>query len=160
MKCSEKCDYLLPLGVVSRQLQSALDRLGSGVSVINTMRTRHWRYLRQSLRQGYHALVIEVGARHMYEFTRLFLNGSYHFRMTMTGRCHGNARGKVVELVTIDIFDHDPAPALGNQGIRSCVGRGNIFVVARENALGIRARNRSFEFRAGSQSLGGHGILQ
>src|SRR6202158_2355252 len=80
--------------------------------------------------------------------------------MAMAGRSHGDASGKIEEFVAIHIFDHNAAAALGNQRIRARVGRRNILCIARENALGIRARERSLELGADGQSLGGHGVLQ
>ena len=116
-------DHLLPLGVIARQFQSALDGFGPGISVINLVRPRHRRNLRQPLGQRHHAFVIKVGARHVDQFARLLLNGGDHFRMAMAGRSHGNARGKIEELIAIHVFDHNAAAALGNHRIGACVGR-------------------------------------
>src|ERR1700686_354157 len=80
--------------------------------------------------------------------------------MAMAGRGHGNPSGKIEEFIAIHIFDHNAAAALGNQRIRARVGRRNVFLIARENALRIRARERSLELGADGQSLGGHGVLQ
>ena len=160
VESAKERDHLLPLGVIARQLQSALDSFGARVSVINLVRPRHRRDLRKPLGQRHHALVVKVGARHVDQFARLLLNGGNHFRMAMAGRGHGNAGGKIEELVAIHIFDHNAASALGNHRIRARVGRGNVFFIARENAQGIRARNRSLELGAGGQSFGGHEILQ
>ena len=95
----------------------------------------------------------------MDQFARLLLNSGDHFRMAMAGRGHGNPSGEIEELIAIHIFDHNAAAALGNQRIRARVGRRNVFLIARENALGIRARERSLELGAG-QSFGGHEILR
>src|SRR4029077_18724691 len=80
--------------------------------------------------------------------------------MAMPGRSHGNARRKVKELVAIHIFDHDAAAPLGNKRIRARVRRRNVLLIAGENTLGIRARNRSLELGADRQRLRGHGVLQ
>src|ERR1035441_978302 len=80
--------------------------------------------------------------------------------MAMTGRGHSNPSGKIEEFIAIHVFDHNPAPALGNHRIRARVGRRNVFLIARENVPSIRARNRSNELGSDGQSLGGHGVLQ
>ena len=159
MESAEEGDHVLPLAVIARQLQSALDGFRAGVSVIDLVRSRHGHNLREALGQRHHALVVEVGARHVNQFARLLLNGGDHFRMTMSGRSHGDTGGKVEELIAIHVFDHNAAAALGNHRIRARVGRRNIFVVARQNALGIGAGDGSLELGAGNQSLGGHEIL-
>src|SRR5258708_18282450 len=79
--------------------------------------------------------------------------------MAMAGRGHGDASGKIEEFIAIHIFDHNAAAALGHQRVRARVGRRNVLLIARENPLGVRARNRSLELGA-SQSLGSHGVLQ
>ena len=160
VKSAEKSDHLLPLGVIARQFQSALNGLGAGVSVIKLVRPRHRRNLRKPLGQRHHALVIKVGARHVNQFARLLLNRGDHVRMAMAGRNHGNARGKIEELIAIHVFDHNAAAALGNHRIRTRIRRRNIFFVARENAPGVRARKCSLELGSGGQSFGGHGVLQ
>ena len=80
---------------------------------------------------------------------RLLLNRGDDFGMAMAGRGHGDAGGKIEELVAIHIFDHNAASALGNQRIRARVGRRNIFFIACENALGIGAGKRRLELGAG-----------
>jgi len=43
------------------------------------VRSRHGHNLREALGQRHHALVVEVGARHVNQFARLLLNGGDHF---------------------------------------------------------------------------------
>jgi len=83
------------------------------------------------------------------QFARLLLNGSNHFRMAMAGRSHSDPSGKVEELIAVHIFDHNAAAAPGNQRIGARVGRRNVFLIARENTSGVRARERGLELGAG-----------
>src|SRR5258707_2167189 len=78
----------------------------------------------------------------------------------MTGRSHGDASGKIEEFIAIHIFDHNAAAAPCNQRIRACVGWGNVLLIDREDALGVRAGKRSLELGADGQTFGGHGVLQ
>ena len=123
MERAQKSDHLLPLRVIARQFQSALDGFGPGVSVVNLVRPRHGRDLRKALGQRHHAFVIKVCARHVDQFARLLPNRGHHFRMAVPSGSHRNPRRKIEELVAIRILDHNAAAALGNQRIRACVGR-------------------------------------
>ena len=138
VKRAEERDDVLTLGVIARQLQRALNRLRAGVAVVNLVRPRHGRNLRQPRRQIHHVLVIKIRARHVDQFARLLLNGGDHIGMAVAGRSHGNAGGKIKKLVAIDIGHHDAAAALGHQRIRTRIGRRNIFLIALEHALGVR----------------------
>ena len=123
MKRPEERDDVLPLGVIARQLQRALNRFRARVAVINLVRAGHGRNLRQPLRQLHHVLVIEIRARHVDQLARLLLNGGDHMRMAVAGRSHGDARRKIKKLVAIDIRDHDAAAALSHQRIRTRIRR-------------------------------------
>jgi len=91
------------------------------------------------------------------QFTRLLLDGGDHIGMAMSGRGHRNARRKIEELVAIDVLDNNAAAAFRNQRIGARVGRRNDLVIARDDALGVGARNRSLKLGAGGQCLGGRG---
>jgi len=56
MESAEEGDHVLPLAVIARQLQSALDGFRAGVSVID-LSVRHGHNLREALGQRHHALV-------------------------------------------------------------------------------------------------------
>ena len=45
MKRAEERDDVLPLGVIARQLQGALDGFGTRVAVVDLVRSRHGRDL-------------------------------------------------------------------------------------------------------------------
>ena len=92
VKRAEERDDVLPLGVIARQLQGTLDRLRSRVSIVNTVRPFHRCDLRKALGQLHHALVIEVGARHMNQFARLLLDSGDHIGMAVAGRGHSDTR--------------------------------------------------------------------
>ena len=148
VKRTEEGDHVLPLGMVARQLERALHRLRSRVAVVNAMRPRHGRNLRQPRRQFHHAFVIKIGPRHVDQFARLLLNRSHHVRMAMSGRSHGNARGKIKKLVAIHIGHNDAASALGHQRIRPRIRRRNIFLIALKHALGVGPRQGGLDLRS------------
>ena len=137
MKRAEECDRMLALGVIPRQLQRALNRLRSRISVVETVGPGHRRNLRQPLRQLHHALVVEIRSRHVDQFARLLLNGGDHIRMAMASRSHSNAGGKIKKLVAVHVSDDDAASALGDHRVRTRVRRRNILLIALEHALGV-----------------------
>ena len=155
---AEECDHVLPLGVIAGQLERGFHRFGAGVAVVNLVRSRHGSDFRQPLRQRDHALVVEIRARHVDQFARLLLNRGHHIGMAMSGRGHGDAGGEIEEFVAVHIGDHDAAALLGHQRVGAGVGRRNVFLVARENALGIGAGQGGLDFGS-CKSLGGHWIL-
>ncbi len=112
MKCTVERDYILPLGVIARQLEGALNRFRAGIAVINSVRAGHGSNLGEPLRQGHHIFVIKVRARHVNQFGRLLLNGSNHVRMAVSGRNDGDAGGEIKKLVSVNIGDNDAASAV------------------------------------------------
>ncbi len=68
----------------------------------------------------------------------------------MAGRSHGDAGGEIKELIAVHIFNDDAASTLGDQRIRTCVGRRKVLLIARDDALRVGTRNRSLELGAGS----------
>ena len=154
---AQKGDHLLALGVIARQFQRALDRLRAGVAVVDLVRPGHGSDLRQPLGERHHALVVKVGARHVDQFARLLLNGGDDLGMAVTGGGHGDAGGEIEEFVAVHVFDDDAAAALGDHRVGTRVGRRNVLVIARENALGVGAGDGGVDLGADSQSLGGHG---
>ena len=160
---AEEGDHVLPLGVIARQLQRALDRFGAGVAVVNAMRPGHRRNLRQARGQRDHALVVKIRARHVDQFGRLLLNGGDHVGMAMAGRSHGDAGGKIEELVAVNVGNDDAASALGDQRIRAGVGRRNVFLIALEHALRVGPGQGGLDLGSDC-GLGhgccGHGILR
>ena len=161
---AEKCDDVLPLGVIAGQFQRGFHRLRPRIAVVNLVRTRHGRDLRQPLGQRNHALVVKIRSRHVDQFARLLLNGGDHVGMAMPGRSNGDAGGEVEEFVAVHVRDHDAAAALGYQRVGACIRRRNVFLIARENALGIGAGQGGLDFGAckslTSQRRGSHGILR
>ena len=132
-------DHMLALGVVTRQLERGFHRLGAGVAVVDPVRPFHGRDFREPLGERDHALVIKIGARHVDEFRRLLLDGRDHLRMAVAGGDHGDAGGKIEELVAVHVFDDEAAAALGHQRIRAGVGGRKILSVTFECALRIGA---------------------
>ena len=112
MKGTIKGDDVLPLGVISRQLERAFRGFGSGVAVVELVRAGHGRDLRQTLGQRDQALVIKIGARHVDELRRLLLNGGHHLGMAVAGGSHGDAGGEIEELVAVDIGDDEAMTTL------------------------------------------------
>ena len=151
-----------PLGVISGQLEGALDGLSARVAVVDLVRAGHGRDLRQALGECDHALVIKICARHVNQLARLLLHGGDHVGMAVAGRGHGDAGGEVVELVAVDVGDDDAASALGHERIGAGIGRRNILLVAREHALGIGPGQGGLDFgRLGRLFFGisgGHGF--
>ena len=123
MEGSEKGDDVLPFGVVARELERGFNRLGAGVPVINLVRAGHGRNLGEAFGERNHALVVEVGARHVDQFARLPLYRSDYVRMAMAGRSDGDAGRKIEELVAVYVFDDQAAAAFCDHGIRAGVGR-------------------------------------
>src|SRR5579872_6994858 len=159
VKCSVERDHVLPLGVIARKFEGALDGFSAGVAVVNFVRAGHGRDLRQALGQRHHVLVIEIGAGHVNQFRGLLLNGGDHIRVAMSGRGHGDSSGEIKKFIAINVGDHDAASLLSNQWIRASVRRRNIFAVARENALRVWTRQRGDDLGR-CDSLSWHGILQ
>ena len=112
-----KRDHVLAFGVVARQLERGFHRFGAGVAVIDPVRAFHGRDFREPLGERDHALVIKIGARHVDEFRRLLLNGSDYLRMAVAGGDHGDAGGKIEELVAVHVFEDEAAAAHGQQRI-------------------------------------------
>ena len=137
VKRAQERDHVLPLGVVARQLERAFHGLGARVAVVNLVRPLHGRDLRQPLRQRHHALVVEIGARHVDQLARLLLNRGDDFRMAVSGRGHGNSRREVQKLVAIHVFHDHASAAFRHHGIRTRVRRRNIAVVTFKDALGV-----------------------
>src|SRR4029077_4071845 len=79
--------------------------------------------------------------------------------MTVAGRSHGDARGEVEKFVAVHVSNDDTASALGYQRVGSGVRRRNVFVIARQHALGVGAGQGGLDLRSGSKSLSRHGIL-
>jgi hypothetical protein len=144
---SEEGDHVLPPGVVAGELQRALDGLRPGISIIEAMRSGHRRDGREAFGKRHHVFVIEIGAGDVDQFGGLFLDGGDYLRMAMSGRNHGNAGGKVQELVSVYIFHAQAAAALGHHGIGAGVAGGDVALVAGDNRAGFRPRHRTQEFR-------------
>src|SRR5438477_126039 len=118
-------DEPLALGVIASQLERALHGLGSRVPKIELMRTGHGRDPAEAFGELRHGFVVEVSAGHVDQLTSLALNGAHHVRMTVARGCDGDAGGKVVEFVSINVFDDRSAATLCNQRIRSVVAGRN-----------------------------------
>jgi len=93
------------------------------------------------------------------QFAGLLLNGGDDFGMAMAGRSDGNTSGEIKKFVAVHVSDDDAASALGYQRVGSGVRRRNVFVIARQHALGVGAGQGGHDLRSGSESLGRHGIL-
>src|SRR3989442_7662614 len=117
MKCSKEGNPVRPLSVVARQLDRGFDRLRSEVTVINFVRARKGRDLRQPLRQRDHVLVIKICSRHVDQLARLLLNGCDHIGMAMAGGDHCYAGAEVKKLVSVYIGDYNSTAAVCDQGI-------------------------------------------
>src|SRR6185437_3311957 len=140
VKGSEEGDNVLPPGVVTGDLQGALNGLGPGVAVVKTMRAGHGRDSRQPLGKRHQRLIVEVRAGHVDQLGGLVLNGLHHFRMTMACRDDGDSGGKVQELVAVHVFHANAAPALGDHRVRAGVAGRDYTVVSLDNAAGVGTR--------------------
>src|SRR6185312_464601 len=159
MERSVEGDDVLALGVITRELQGALNRFRAGVAVIDFMRAGHGGDLRQPLGKGNHAFIIKIGTRHVDEFGGLLLDGGDDFGMTVPSGCDGDAGGEIEEVVTVHVGDNDAASAFRYERIGTGVGRRNIFFVSGEHAGGVGAGKSGLDAGA-DESLGSHGILQ
>ena len=75
----------------------------------------------------------------------------------MTGRGHGDAGGKIEELVSVHVGDNDSAALFRYQRIGARIGRRDVLIVAHENLLGFGSGERHFNLGTDSESLGRHG---
>src|SRR5207245_5908225 len=105
-------------------------------------------------------LVVEVSARHVDQFGGLPLNGSNHVGMAVAGGSHGDAGGKIKELVAIHVRYDESAPLLRDKRIRTGIGRRNVSGVARQHARGDGAGQSGLNLGTDGNSLGRHGILR
>src|SRR5579863_541700 len=129
MERAEKCNHVLPLGVIASEFESALDGFRARVAVVDFVWAGHRSDLREPLREGHHVLVIKIGAGHMNQFGCLFLNRRDHMGMAVTGRCNGDACREVEEFISIHVGDYDTASLLCDQRIGTGIRRRNIFAV-------------------------------
>src|SRR5436190_8224013 len=157
MESAEKRDHVLPSGVIASQFKRAFNGFRAGVSVVNLVRAGHGSNLREALRQGDHILVIKIRARHVNQFSGLFLNGRDHMRMTMSRRGDSYAGGKIEELVSVHVGDNNSAALLRNQRVRARVRRRDVLIITFENLLGFGPGERGFDLGTGSERLGRHG---
>ena len=114
---AEERDDVLAAGVVSGELQGALDRLRRRSCRSRSGAGPAWARRREALGQRDHVLVVEVGAGHVDQLAGLLLDGGDDFGMAMAGGVDGDAGGEVEELVAVDVFDANAAAAFGHQGI-------------------------------------------
>ncbi len=158
MEAAVEGDDALAFGVVARQLHGGLDGFSTGVAVEDANGAGHGRDLLQTLGQGDHVFVIEVGARHVDQLGGLLLNGGHHLRMAVSGGGHGDAGGEVQKLVAIDVFDDHAASAFHDQRIGAGVRRRNILLIPIKNLLRIGAGQFGADFRTGGRHcLSSHG---
>ena len=110
VKRAVKSDGMLAFGVMARELEGGLDRLGAGVGKEYFFGRGARRQSVELLRQIGHRLVIIVAAANMQKFSRLFLDGFHDPRVRMAGATDGDASHEIQKQVAIDIFDHHAAP--------------------------------------------------
>ena len=118
-----ECDHVLPLGVIAGEFEGALDGLRSRVAVVDLVRPRHGRDLREALGEGHHVFVIEVGAGHVDQFGCLLLNGGDHLGMAMAGRGDGDAGREIEKFISVDVGDSNSVSLFGDERIGAGVGR-------------------------------------
>ena len=139
MERAVKGDDALALGVVASQLHRGFHGLSTGVAVVSANRAGHGRYFAQALRQRDHAFVIKIGAGHVDQLGGLLLNCRHNFGVAMSGGNHGDAGGKIKEIIAINILNNHAAAALGHQRIGACVRRGNMLRVTLQDGLRLGA---------------------
>ena len=78
--------------------------------------------------------------------------------MAVAGRGHRNAGGKIEKFVAVHIGDDDSTSALGHHGVRTRIGRRNIFLIALKHTFSVRSGQGSLDLGSGScgHSLGSH----
>ena len=111
-KAPLKGDDARALGVIARNLDGVLDRLGAGGKQDRLLRRRSGRQRVEPLAQGDVALVrshLETG---MGELSQLLLQRSYHLWVRVAGVEHGDAAGEVDIAASFDVPEFGvPAPA-------------------------------------------------
>ena len=130
---------MLPPGVIPRQLQRALDRLGAGVAIEKAMRSRHRRNRRELLGKVGQRLIVKIRPGNMNQFRRLLLNRSNHFGMTMAGGSHGDAGSEINEFVSVHIFDAHAASAFCHQRIGTRIAGRDQAIVGFHSGPGLGA---------------------
>ncbi len=147
MEAAEKCDDVLSLHGVPRELDARFDRFRPRVSEERPHASvnRHGR--RDLLRQAHLELVVKVGPRHVQELLRLIGNRLHDVRVRMSGRGHGDARGAVQKDVAVHVLDHRAAAALDDQGIRARIRRRDDRLVAIDQGLCPGTGQGGFERR-------------
>ncbi len=131
--------------MVTRQLESAFNGLGTGVAVEEAMGSRHGSNRRKPFSQVRERLVVKVGTRNVNEFGGLLLNGGHHFGVTMAGGRDGDAGRKVKEFVAVDILDANAAAAFGDQRIRAGITGRNQAVIGLNRGASLGAWKRCDE---------------
>ena len=135
------------LGVIARQLDGRLGRLGARVAEERPHPAfdRHER--RQFLREAHLRLVVEVRPRHVDELRRLVGDGLDDLGMRDAGGVDRDAGRAVEEDVAVDVLDDGAFAAGDDERIVARVGRRHELRVLLDDRLGLRAGQRSLDVR-------------
>ena len=128
---------MLAPGMVTGQLEGALDGFRAGVAVEEAVRPGHGRDCRKAFGQVGQRLVVEVGAGDVDQFRGLLLDSGNNFRVAVAGGRHGDAGGEIEEFVAVDVFNANAAAAVGDQRIGAGVAGGNEAVVSGYSGAGL-----------------------
>ena len=140
MEAAVESNEVLAAGGIAGQLHGSLYRLCAGVGVENALGRVTGCDLLQFARQSHHALVIEVGARHVDEVGGLLADGGHHLRVGVAGGDHGDAGGEVEEEIAVHVLHHGAAATADDQRVAAGVGGGNQARIAVNDAPGVGPR--------------------
>src|SRR5262249_48314358 len=100
-----------------------------------------------SPREPYLRFVIEVRARHVQELLRLFYDRADDVAMRVAGRVDGDAGGAVEKNVPVHVLDGRAVTARDDQRIPARVRGRHDGLIARDERLGLRTRQRGDDVR-------------
>jgi hypothetical protein len=95
MEATVEGDEVLAAGGIAGQLEGGFHRLGAGVAVEDALGKIAGGNGSEPLRQGDHALVVEVGPGHVNELAGLPADGLDHLRVAVAGGDNGDAGGEI-----------------------------------------------------------------
>src|SRR5438876_3355808 len=107
MKTAKERNEFLATSCVHRELQSSLDGFSAAVREVRSRGSLQRHDFVEFLRQLRHQRVVIISAAHVNQLGGLILNCAHDFRMTMTGRAHGDTGIAIEKKIAIDVSNPD-----------------------------------------------------
>ena len=133
-----ECDDPGPMGVIARELDGALDRLGSRVGEEDSRRFRERGDRGQPLREFQVAGLVEIRGRDVDQAFGLVLDGGHHVGVRVPCGGNGDASGKVQKPIAVHVRDRHTASRFGDQRVRARQARTDDSCVAGDEVASLR----------------------